>query len=156
VVRRKGNLGDFRGVRRGGQKSCVEPVVAQPSIRARRLVFPQLDGEAGIGLAQGLEQDGHQVRGERWNYAKLKRADERVAGGAGHSLHLGGFGQGSLSMGQNLAADGGNVDALVGALEQGDAEFDFELADLAAEGGLADVAGLGGAAKMAVSATATR
>ena len=53
-------------------------------------------------------------------------------------------------MDEDLAADRGNFDALVGALEQRDAEFVFELADLAAEGRLADIADLGRTAKMAV------
>ncbi len=133
-----------------GQQGCVEAVVAQAVDECAGLVFPQLDGEAGIGLAQRLEDHRHQVRRERGNDAQLERADQRVARGAGYGFHLAGFSQGAASVGQNLAADGVRSTRLLVRSSRVTPSSSSSLRDLAAECGLAHVAGLGGAAKMAV------
>jgi hypothetical protein len=51
---------------------------------------------------------------------------------------------------EDLGADLGDVYALVGALEECDAELGLKLSDLAAEGWLADIAGLRGASEVSV------
>jgi len=59
-------------------------------------------------------------------------------------------GQGTLGVDEDLGADRGHFDAFVRALNQGDAEFTLQLAQLAAEGRLTDVASLGSMAKVAM------
>lgn len=142
------DLGNLRRLRRGGQQRRIEPVVAQALDQQAGLVFPKLDRQPRIGLAQGFENHGHEVRSQGGNHAQLERPHQRVAGGARHRLHLRGLSQSPLGMGQDLAAHRSHDHALVGTLDQGDAQLLFQLADLAAQGRLADVAGLGRPAKM--------
>jgi hypothetical protein len=57
---------------------------------------------------------------------------------------------------EEVAARGGRLDALRGALEQGDTELALEQADLAADRGLGNVQRLGGPAELRSRATARK
>jgi hypothetical protein len=146
----EGDVGQFVGACGGGDERGVEAMTSEAFEKWAGLVFPEFDSEPWIRFLQRSEDQRQQIGSESGNDAEAERADERIASGAGNGLDLRGFGEGAAGVVEDLAADGGEVDALVGPFEEGDTEFFFEFAELAREGGLADVAGFGGASEVAM------
>lgn len=135
------------GGRRFAHQGDVQAALAQALqlLQGRQVI--QLDVHGGPVIAQDAQGIG-QYAGMHgiFDIANAQAAFFPTAQALAQGFQAIGVGQQRFGFGQEGLAVAGQADALLAALEQGQAQPLFELGDLAAQGRLRDVQALGGAA----------
>ena len=115
------------------------------------VVFFQVERHIRRQLAQGRNQRRQQIRPDGENHPQAERPDQLVFQLAGQGFDHRDFFQHPLRLLDDALACVGDGDFIAAALEQGDAQFFFQLAHGNAQRGLTDKAGRRRPAKVALA-----